>query len=120
MPERVPSGQVRLTGTAAILATARREGQSYSQCDPQPVLLGWVDTSSEGAAGVRAVEHAFAVATGGAFDFALALDPLAIPDLKVLVKANAAGPSERSRRRLCGRRTMTQQRPQGCVATPSH
>jgi hypothetical protein len=31
------------------------------------------------------------VSAGGAFDFALLLDPLGIPDMQVLVKANAQG-----------------------------
>jgi hypothetical protein len=65
--------------------------QRYLQREPQPVQLGWADTATPDAAGATAVEHAFRVAAGGAFDFALALDPLAIPDLQVLVKANAQG-----------------------------
>jgi hypothetical protein len=65
--------------------------QCYSQREPQPVQLGWVDTVSEDAAGTSSVEHAFTVAAGGTFDFALVLDPLGIPDLQVLVKANAHG-----------------------------
>jgi hypothetical protein len=50
-----------------------------------------VDTASQDAAGASSVEHAFAVTAGGTFDFALVLDPLAIPDLLVLAKANAQG-----------------------------
>jgi hypothetical protein len=52
-----------------------------------------VDTASQDAAGASSVEHPFAVAAGGAFDFALVLDPLGIPDLQVLAKANAEGGS---------------------------
>jgi hypothetical protein len=49
------------------------------------------DTASQDAAGATSAEPAFTVAAGGAFDFALLLDPLAIPDLQMLVKANAQG-----------------------------
>jgi hypothetical protein len=79
------------TGASSPLTTVTvKVQQRYSQRDPQ-VQLGWVDTATEDAAGASAVEHSFTVSAAGAFDFALVLDPLAIPDLQVLVKANAAG-----------------------------
>jgi hypothetical protein len=65
--------------------------QRYSQREPQPVQLGWVDTASQDAAGASSVEHALPVTAGAAFDFALVLDPLGVPDLQMLVKANAPG-----------------------------
>jgi hypothetical protein len=50
-----------------------------------------VDTATQDAAGVSSVEHAFTVAAGGTFDFALVLDPLGIPDVLVAVRGNAQG-----------------------------
>ena len=57
----------------------------------QQVQLGWVDTARQDATGVSSAEHAFMVAAGGGFDFTVVLDPLGIPDLQVLAKANAQG-----------------------------
>jgi hypothetical protein len=84
------------TAAASALTTITvKVQQRYSQRWPQLVQLGWVDTASQNAAGVSSVEHAFTVATGGTFDFALALDPVGIPDVQLLVKANAqGGPSD--------------------------
>jgi hypothetical protein len=79
------------TGASSPLTTVTvKVQQRYSQPSP-PFQLGWVDTASDDAAGTRAVEHAFTVSAAGEFDFALVLDPLTIPDLQVLVKANAQG-----------------------------
>jgi hypothetical protein len=85
------------TGASSPLTTVTvKLQQQYSDqlggVPPPPRLqLGWVDTTSQDAAGASGVEHAFTVSAAGAFDFALVLDPLAIPDLQLLVKANAPG-----------------------------
>jgi hypothetical protein len=85
------------TGASSPLTTVTvKVQQRYSDqlggVPPLPRLqLGWVDTASQDAAGTSSVEHAFTVSAAGAFDFAVVLDPLAIPDLQVLEKGNAVG-----------------------------
>jgi hypothetical protein len=84
------------TGSALTSFTVKLQERyaEKSASPPSPRLeLGWVDTVSPDAAGTWTVEHAFSLTAGGPSDFVLVLDPPAIPDLRVLVKANAKGGS---------------------------
>jgi hypothetical protein len=92
---------VTIAASALTNVTVKLQ-QRYSETQPKPFQLGWVDVpSSEDDAATpnlptRKVEHTYAVQSGGAFDFEFVLeDPAGRPEQQVMVKANAvAQPGE--------------------------